>query len=160
MSSNYGIYNGFELLEHEAIPGREEYVASEKYELKSRAWEKPGNIKAYVAQINRIRRENPALQQTSAIRFLPVEDNSVIAYVKHSADQTNVVVTVIALTGDFREFWLPLGDLQVRTGSNALSPVTALENLKSGPTSPVAYGGMRLWIDPVHDPVLLFRCLG
>jgi starch synthase (maltosyl-transferring) len=160
LSSNYGIYNGFELLEHEAIPGREEYVDSEKYELKSRDWEKPGNIKAYIALLNRIRRENPALQQTSAIRFLPVEDNSVIAYVKHSADQTNVVVTVIALTGDFREFWLPLGDLQVRTGSNALSPVTALENLKSGPTSPVAYGGMRLWIDPVHDPVLLFRCLG
>jgi starch synthase (maltosyl-transferring) len=160
LSSNYGIYNGFELLEHEAIPGREEYVDSEKYELKSRDWEKPGNIKAYIAQINRIRRENPALQQTSAIRFLPVEDNSVIAYVKHSADQANVVVTVIALTGDFREFWLPLGDLQVRTGSNALSPVTALENLKSGPTSPVAYGGMRLWIDPLHDPVLLFRCLG
>jgi starch synthase (maltosyl-transferring) len=160
LSSNYGIYNGFELLEHEAIPGREEYVDSEKYELKSRDWEKPGNIKAYIAQINRIRRENPALQQTSAIRFLPVEDNSVIAYVKHSADQGNVVVTVIALTGDFREFWLPLGDLQVRTGSNALSPVTALENLKSGPTSPVAYGGMRLWIDPLHDPVLLFRCLG
>jgi starch synthase (maltosyl-transferring) len=38
--------------------------------------------------------------------------------------------------------------------------VTALENLKSGPTSPVAYGGMRLWIDPIHDPVLIFRCLG
>ena len=160
LSSNFGIYNGFELLEHPAIPGREEYVDSEKYELKCRDWENPGNIKAYIAQINRIRRENPALQQTSAIRFLPVEDNSVIAYVKHSADQTNVVVTVIALTGDFREFWLPLGDLQVRTGSNALSPVTALENLKSGPTSPVAYGGMRLWIDPLHDPVLLFRCLG
>ena len=160
MSSNYGIYNGFELLEHEAIPGREEYVASEKYELKSRAWEKPGNIKAYVAQINRIRRENPALQQTSAIRFLPVEDNSVIADVKHSADQTNVVVTVIALTGDLREFWLPLDNLEVREGSSGLSPVTALENLKCGPTSPVAYGGMRLWIDPVHDPVLLFRCLG
>ncbi len=160
LSSNYGIYNGFELLEHEPIPGREEYLNSEKYELKSRDWDKPGNIKPYITQINRIRRENPALQQTSAIHFLPVEDNSVIAYVKHSADQTNVVVTVIALTGDFREFWLPLGDVQVRLGRGDLKPVIALENLKSGPTSPVTYGGMRLWIDPVHDPVLLFRCLG
>ncbi|ANW00866.1 alpha-1,4-glucan--maltose-1-phosphate maltosyltransferase [Bradyrhizobium icense] len=160
LSSNYGIYNGFELLEHEPIPGREEYLNSEKYELKSRDWDKPGNIKPYIAQINRIRRENPALQQTSAIRFLPVEDSSVIAYVKHSADQTNVVVTIIALTGGFREFWLPLGDVQVRLGHGDLKPVTALENLKSGPTSPVAYGGMRLWIDPIHDPVLIFRCLG
>jgi starch synthase (maltosyl-transferring) len=160
LSSNYGIYNGFELLEHEPIPGREEYLDSEKYELKSRDWQKSGNIKSYIAQINRIRRENPALQQTSAIRFLPVEDNSVIAYVKHSADQTNIIVTVIALTGNFRDFWLPLGDLEVRTGGSELSPVKALENLKSGPTSPVANGGMRLWINPVHDPVLLFRCLG
>jgi starch synthase (maltosyl-transferring) len=160
LSSNYGIYNGFELLEHEPIPGREEYLNSEKYELKFRDWEKPGNIKAYIAQINRIRRENPALQQTSAIRFLPVEDNSIIAYVKHSADQTNLVVTIVALTGDFREFWLPLGNVELRTGNSGLRPVTALENLKSGPTSPVTHGGMRLWIDPVHDPALLFRCLG
>jgi starch synthase (maltosyl-transferring) len=158
LSSNYGIYNGFELLEHEPIPGREEYLNSEKYEVKSRDWDKPGNIKLYIAQINLIRRENLALQQTSAVRFLPVEDSSVIAYVKHSADQTNAVVTVIALTGDFKEFWLPLGDVQVRRGDGSLNPVTALENLKSGPTSPVTHGGTRLWIDPMHDPVLIFRC--
>jgi starch synthase (maltosyl-transferring) len=160
LSSNYGIYNGFELLEHEPIPGREEYLNSEKYELKTRNWNKSGNIKPYIAEINRIRRENPALQQTSAIRFLPVEDDSVIAYVKHSRDQTNVVVVVIALTGHFHEFWLSLGDVQLRVGNGDLKPVVALENLKSGPTSPLAYGGVRLWIDPVHDPVLLFRCLG
>jgi len=160
LSSNYGIYNGFELLEHEPIPGREEYLNSEKYEVKSRDWDKPGNIKLYIAQINHIRRENLALQQTSAVRFLPVEDSSVIAYVKHSADQTNAVVTVIALTGDFKEFWLPLGDVQVRRGDGSLNPVTALENLKSGPTSPVTHGGTRLWIDPLHDPVLIFRCWG
>jgi starch synthase (maltosyl-transferring) len=160
LSSNYGIYNGFELLEHEPIPGREEYLNSEKYELKTRDWNKPGNIKPYIAEINRIRRENPALQQTAAIRFLPVEDNSVIAYVKQSLDQTNVVVVVIALTGNFHEFWLPLGDVQLRVGNGDLKPVVALANLKSGPTTPLAYGGARLWIDPVHDPVLLFRCLG
>jgi len=126
--------------------------------VKSRDWDKFGNIKLYIAQINQIRRENLALQQTSAIRFLPVQDSSVIAYVKHSADQTNTVVTVIALTGDFKEFWLPLGDVQVRRGDGSLNPVTALENLKSGPTSPVTHGGTRLWIDPMHDPALIFRC--
>jgi len=159
LSSNYGIYNGFELLEHEAIPGREEYLNSEKYELKSRDWNKPGNIKSYIAQINRIRRENPALQQTSAIRFLPVENNSVIAYVKHSANQSNAVIIVIALTHDFHEIWLPLGDVQMWSGDGGFTPVTVLENLKSGPTSHVSNGGIRLWIDPMHDPVLLFRCL-
>jgi len=159
LSSNYGIYNGFELLEHEPIPGREEYLNSEKYELKSRDWNKPGNLKSYIAQINRIRHENPALQQTSGIRFLPVENNAVIAYVKHSADQSNAVIIAIALTRDFHEFWLPLGDVQLRPGDGGLRPVAALENLKSGPTSPVSNGGIRLWIDPMHDPVLLFRSL-
>ena len=48
LSSNYGIYNGFELIEHEPIPGREEYINSEKYEIKTRDWNKPGNIKDYL----------------------------------------------------------------------------------------------------------------
>ena len=65
LSSNYGIYNGFELLEHEPIPGREEYLNSEKYEIRTRDWNKPGNIKDYLARLNTIRRDNGALQQTA-----------------------------------------------------------------------------------------------
>jgi starch synthase (maltosyl-transferring) len=160
LSGNYGIYNGFELLEHQPIPGREEYLDSEKYEIKTRDWDKPGNIKPYVTEINRIRRANPALQQTSNIRFLGVEHQDVIAYVKHSPDETNAVVVAIGLTRDFKEFWLPLADVQVRTADGALRPIAALENLKSGPTSRLSHGGVKLWIDPMHDPVLIFRCLG
>ena len=159
LSSNYGIYNGFELLEHQPIQGREEYLHSEKYEIKTRDWDQPGNIKPYVAEINRIRLENPALQQTSNIRFLAVQDDRVIAYVKHSVDQTNAVITIVALTRDFREFWLPVGDLQVRTPDGGLRTVTTLENLKSGPPCSVSSGGIGLWINPTIDPVLMFRCL-
>ena len=54
LSGNYGIYNGFELLEHEPIPGREEYLDSEKYEIKVRDWNKPGNIKDYIGRLNRL----------------------------------------------------------------------------------------------------------
>ena len=70
LSGNYGIYNGFELIEHEPIPGREEYLNSEKYEIKVRDWDKPGNIKDYIGRLNRLRRENPALaaDQQSAFR--------------------------------------------------------------------------------------------
>ena len=70
LSSTYGVYNGFELIEHEPIPGREEYLDSEKYEIKVRDWDKPGNIKPYLTWLNRARRDNPALQQTSNLRFL------------------------------------------------------------------------------------------
>ena len=71
LSSNYGIYNGFELLEHEPIPGKEEYLHSEKYELKTRDWDKPGNIKDYIGALNAIRRSNPALLQTEQSAFRP-----------------------------------------------------------------------------------------
>jgi len=56
LSGNYGIYNGFELLEHDPIPGREEYLDSEKYEIKVRDWDKPDNIKPYIRDLNRARR--------------------------------------------------------------------------------------------------------
>jgi starch synthase (maltosyl-transferring) len=158
LSSTYGIYNGFELLEHEPIPGREEYLDSEKYEIKVRDWDKPGNIKPYISDLNRIRRANPALQQTSNLRFLGIEDGNVTAFAKESVDQANTVVVTIALSGDVHDFWLPLGDVQVGADSER-RPVAAVENLITGERSPVEWGGIRLRIDPTRDPALLFRCL-
>ena len=158
LSSTYGIYNGFELLEHEAIPGREEYLDSEKYEIKVRDWDKPGNIKPYIRDLNRARQANAALQQTSNLRFIPIDDGNVIGFVKESVDQTNTVVAVIALSRDPHEFWLPLGDVQVGAGSERRH-VAAVENLITGERYPVEWGGIRLRIDPVRDPALLFRCL-
>jgi starch synthase (maltosyl-transferring) len=158
LSSTYGIYNGFELLEHEPIPGREEYLDSEKYEIKVRDWDKPGNIKAYIGELNRVRRANAALQQTSNLRFLPVDDANVIGFVKESVDQTNSVVTVISLSRDVHEFWIPLGDVQVGVADDRRQ-VAAVENLLTGERSPVQWGGIRLRIDPMRDPALLFRCL-
>src|SRR3982750_2710366 len=98
LSGTYGIYNGFELLEHEPIPGREEYLDSEKYEIKVRDWDRPGNIKGYISELNRARRENGALQQTSNLRFVSIEDANVIGFVKESVDRTNSVMTAIALS--------------------------------------------------------------
>jgi starch synthase (maltosyl-transferring) len=158
LSSTYGIYNGFELLEHEPIPGREEYLDSEKYEIKVRDWDQPGNIKPYIGDLNRIRRANPALQQTSNLRFIGIEDGNVTAFAKESVDEANTVVVTIALSGDVHDFWLPLGDVQVGADGER-RPVAAVENLITGERSPVEWGGIRLRIDPMRDPALLFRCL-
>jgi starch synthase (maltosyl-transferring) len=158
LSGTYGIYNGFELLEHEPIPGREEYLDSEKYEIKVRDWDKPGNIKPYIRDLNRARRANPALQQTSNLRFIPIDDGNVIGFAKESVDEANTVVAAIALSRDVHEFWFPLGDVQVATGSERRH-VAAVENLITGERYPVEWGGIRLRIDPVRDPALLFRCL-
>jgi starch synthase (maltosyl-transferring) len=158
LSSNYGIHNGFELIEHEALPGCEQYLDSEKYQIKVRDWDKPGNIKPYIGELNRIRRANTALQQTGNLRFIGIEDGGVIGFVKESVDQSNVVAVTIALSRDVHEFWLHLGDVKVGPGGER-RPVTAVENLISGERSEVEWGGIRLRIDPAHDPALLFRCL-
>lgn len=158
LSSNYGIYSGFELLEHTPIPGREEYADSEKYQVKVRDWDQAGNIKPYVAALNRIRRGNPALQQTANLRFIGIEDENVIGFVKQSVDQGNVIVAAIALTLDTHEFWLPLGDLHVGAGE-ARRPVTAVDDLVTGERHTVEWGGLRLRIDPERDPALLLRCV-
>ena len=158
LSSTYGICNGFELLEHEPIPGREEYLDSEKYEIKVRDWNKSGNIKPYIGDLNRVRRANAALQQTGNLRFLGIEDGNVIGFVKESVDRTNTVAVAIALTGDAHEFWLPLGDVQVDAGDER-RPVVAAEDLITGERYPVEWGGIHLRIDPARDPALLLRCL-
>jgi starch synthase (maltosyl-transferring) len=158
LSGNYGIYNGFELLEHEPIPGKEEYLNSEKYELKTRDWNKPGNIKDYIGRLNRVRKENPALLQTSNLRFVAVDDPEVIGYVKESADHANAVAVAVALSGQGpRQFWFHFGDLQIGP-PQARRSVKWIENLSTGARHGIEWGGVRLWIDQASDPALIFRC--
>ena len=158
LSGSYGVYSGFELLEHDAIPGREEYLDSEKYQIKQRDWDQPGNVKSYIAELNRVRNENAALQQTANLRFLSVDDGETIAFVKEAAEPADTVLVVIALSGHMRECWLPLGDVTVDAGGQR-HHVTTLENLLTGERSRIEWGGIRLRIDPDRDPALLFRCL-
>jgi starch synthase (maltosyl-transferring) len=159
LAGSYGVYNGFELLEHEALPGREEYRDSEKYEIKVRDWDKPGNIKTYIQRLNRFRRENPALLQTANLRFAQIDDDSVIGYVKESVNGDNAVAVAVSLAGtEPREFWFHFGQIQIGL-PNDRRPVGSIENLVNGERHAIEWGGVRLRIDPNHDPALLFRCL-
>ena len=97
LSPAYGIYSGFELCENTPVPGREEYLHSEKYEIKVRDWNAPGNIKNFIARVNLARRENPALQLFANLRFLEIDDDQLIAYVKSTPDKSNSVIVVVNL---------------------------------------------------------------
>src|SRR5262245_23218888 len=158
LSASYGIYNGFELLEHEPIPGREEYLNSEKYEIRVRDWNKPGNIKDYIATLNRVRRANPALRQTSNLTFAQVDDPQVIGFVKESEDRANAVAVAIALDKAPRQFWFHFGDIEAGP-SGERRRVAAIENLSTGERLGIEWGGVRIYLDPARDPALLFRCL-
>ncbi|HUA33851.1 MAG TPA: alpha-1,4-glucan--maltose-1-phosphate maltosyltransferase [Candidatus Binataceae bacterium] len=97
LSSSYGIYSGFELCESQAVPNTEEYMNSEKYELKVRDWNAPNNIKEFVARMNRIRRDNAALQQLVDLTFLDTDNDQILFYAKTSADMTNVLLMPVNL---------------------------------------------------------------
>jgi starch synthase (maltosyl-transferring) len=158
LSSNYGIYNGFELLEHEPIPGKEEYLHSEKYELKVRDWNKPGNIKDYIARLNTLRRANPALLQTANLRFAQIDDGEVIGFLKESTSRDNAVACAIALTGPRpRQFWFHFGEMEIGP-ADARRPVRVIENLATHERHTLEWGGVRLTINPAEDPAALFRC--
>lgn len=157
LSASYGIYNGYELIEHEPIPGREEYLNSEKYEIKTRDWNAPGNIKGYLKQLNRIRRENSALLQTADLRFLQVDNDNVVGFLKESRDGGNAVAAAISLSGAPQEFWLHFGDNSIGSPGNK-RPVRAVENIVTGERRMLEWGGTRLRIDSSSDPSLVFRC--
>jgi starch synthase (maltosyl-transferring) len=97
LSGLWGIYNGFELCESAALPGREEYRDSEKYQLRQWDWERPGNIVPDIAVLNRIRRENPALQTHLGVKFLNAWNDAVIYYEKATTDRSNVVLITVSL---------------------------------------------------------------
>ena len=159
LSSSYGVYSGFELLEHEALPDREEYLDSEKYQLKPRDWNKVGNIKDYIATLNRLRRGNAALQQTQNLRFLQVDDDQVVGFVKESVDFDQAVAVAIAVAGGSREFWLHFGELRVGPVGNQ-RPVLRLEDLVTGERRKLEWGGVRLTIDADREPALFVSLLG
>lgn len=159
LAGSYGIYEGFEWLEHTPVAGREEYLDSEKYELKARDRNSPGGIMDYIGGLNRLRRHNGALLQTANLRFLLVDDPNVIGFVKESASFDNAVAVVVALAGDGpREFWLHFGHFDIGP-EEARRPVRAVENLRNGERVMLEWGGLRLTINPHDDPALFFRCL-
>jgi starch synthase (maltosyl-transferring) len=98
LSPSYGIYSGYELCENQAVaPGSEEYRNSEKYEIRVRDWNQPGNINEFIARVNRIRHQNAALHELVNLRFLPADNDQILFYSKVSADRSNILLIAVNL---------------------------------------------------------------
>jgi len=97
LSTVYGIYSGFELCENAALPNKEEYSDSEKYQFKGRDWNAPGNIKELVTKLNRIRNENRALHEYTNLKFYSAESDNILFYGKMSAARDNIILIVVNL---------------------------------------------------------------
>ncbi|HDQ40980.1 MAG TPA: DUF3416 domain-containing protein [Desulfonatronum sp.] len=120
LSGSYGIYGpAFELCVAEALPGREEYLDSEKYECRFWDRNRPGNLKELITRVNRVRRAHAALQRTDNLRFVPVSNDSLLAFVKttfNDQDTLLVVVTLDPFQPQAGELDLPLEALGLEEG--------------------------------------------
>jgi starch synthase (maltosyl-transferring) len=158
LSPAYGIYNGFELCENAGIPGREEYLHSEKYEYKVWDWDRPGNIKADIAALNRFRRANPALQQFLNLRFIYCEDPNILAYAKRTTEPPNLVIVAVNLDPHGlheADVVLPLAELGLPQDADF-----ALEEAFTQQVVQWRGERQRLRLDPQTHPALLFRLQG
>jgi len=99
LGSSYGIYGpAFELCENVPLqPGSEEYLNSEKYELRHWDLHAPGSLSELIARMNRIRKENPALQSNSTLRFHGTDNPSLLCYSKVTKDFSDLIVVVVNL---------------------------------------------------------------
>jgi starch synthase (maltosyl-transferring) len=99
LGANYGIYGpAFESCENiPREPGSEEYLNSEKYEIRTWNFEDPASLREFIGRINRIRRENKALQNDRSLRFHETDNAQLICSSKRTEDRSNVILTVVNL---------------------------------------------------------------
>ncbi len=116
LSGLFGVYSGFELCESAALPGREEYLDSEKYEIRPRDYTAPGNIVADITLLNRLRRAHPALQTHLNTRFFAAYNDSIIYYAKPEPDGTGMILVMVNLDPHHAQeatFELPLWEFGI-----------------------------------------------
>lgn len=158
LSSNYGIYGpAFEICENRAIPGREEYLDSEKYEIKLWNWFEDIPLRQTIANINKLRNNNPALQMTRNVTFLTIENEYLLFYCKKTPDLSNVILIVVNLD----PFRIQSSIMQIPLEMLKISPVQTfvLEDLLSGEYVVCTGASNQIHLDPQKNPVYLFKVL-
>jgi starch synthase (maltosyl-transferring) len=156
MSPLYGIYSGFELAEHVAVrPGSEEYLDSEKYQIRVRDWNAAGNLNADIAALNAIRKSNAALQRMDNLAFRPSENENVLFFTKTAPGWRNdllVIVNLDPLRAQETVVTVPLAEL----GLDADTPYI-VEDLLTG--ARYSWRGARNYVrlDPLLQPGHILR---
>jgi starch synthase (maltosyl-transferring) len=122
LSSSVGIYGPiFEQMVSDAIPGKEEYMDSEKYQIRLWDWEKENKITMLISKINQIRKEQISLQQTNNIEFCDTDNDQVIAYYKYDDNKQNETLIIASLDAYYMkqaQVRLPLQSLGIHAGQS------------------------------------------
>lgn len=154
-SGLWGMYSGFELCESAALPGKEEYLDSEKYQIRPRDFNAPGNIIAEIAQFNRIRRQHPALQTHLGLQVYNAWNDNILYFGKRTADLGSFILVAVSLdphNAQEAHFELPLWEFGLPDDA-----ATRGEDLMNGHTW--TWYGKTQWmrIEPWHQPFGIWR---
>jgi starch synthase (maltosyl-transferring) len=157
LGANYGIYGpAFELCENRSLQsGSEEYLDSEKYEIRHWDINRTDSLKDVIRLVNRIRKDNPALHSDRSLRFLPIDNEQLICYSKHTEDFSNIVIVIVNLDphhthAGWMEFSLDMFDLDAARPFQAHDLLSQARYLWHGPRNYVE-------LNPSIMPAHIFR---
>lgn len=156
LAPTYGIYSGYELIECTPLrAGSEEYIDSEKYELKPRDFNAPDSLEPEISQLNHLRREHPALQRYDNLSFHPCDNPNILFYLKRSHGPTGDILAAVSCDwAQPQEGWVevPLDVLGIKTDE-----AYVVEDILTG--ARYEWRGSRNYVrlDPAGQPGHLFR---
>lgn len=157
LAGNWGVYSGFEICESAALPGREEYLDSEKYEVRARDYDADGNIKEHIRRLNAIRREHAALRGRNNVLFLNAWNDNVIAYVRTSPQRDEAIFVLANLDPHHRQecaYEVPLWEF----GLPDQATIEADDLIFGGRFK--LYGKThQIALDPARNPVVIWRLI-
>ncbi len=156
LCSSYGIYGpAYELMENRPVrPGSEEYLDSEKYQLRHWPIDREDSLRWFIGIVNRIRREHPALHDNRSLAFMPVDNDHMIAYAKRTSDGRDTVLVVVNLDPHHAQS----GWVDVNLDALGLEPDTdyLLHDRLSGQRYTWRNGRNFVMLDPHHVPAHVF----
>ncbi|MBX9760481.1 MAG: alpha-1,4-glucan--maltose-1-phosphate maltosyltransferase [Beijerinckiaceae bacterium] len=157
LSCNWGMYSGFEICEAAAPPGREEYLDSEKYEIRARDFDAPGNIKGHIRRLNAIRNAHPALQVMRNVLFLNAWNDNIIAYARIAPERDEIIMALVNLDPHERQecaYEVPLWEFGLPDSAS----IEADDLLFGGRFT--LYGKThQIALDPSHNPAIVWRLI-
>jgi len=155
LSGLWGVYSGFEICEAAALPGREEYLDAEKYEIRVRDFAQTSNIVAEITALNRIRRANPALHSHRGVNFYNCDNDQVLVYGKTLSSHEDVILVAVNLDPHHIQetgFEMPLWEWR-QPDSGGLN----VEDLMTGAKWVWHGKHQRVHLDPAGLPFAIWR---
>ncbi|MEM8550822.1 MAG: alpha-1,4-glucan--maltose-1-phosphate maltosyltransferase [Pseudomonadota bacterium] len=155
LAGNWGMYNGFELCEGAPVPGKEEYLNSEKYEIKAWDWDRPGHIREDIARMNALRSQHPALQDFANIEFYNMWNDNILYYGKRTADRSSFLLFAVNLdphNGQGARFEVPLWEFGLPDDASI-----EVEDVVAGYDFTWHGKIQQVFIDPQQRPYFIWR---